>query len=485
MRSPLSLSVATLSALLTLPACGTSSGEAASGGSEAPPDGERDVFVIQDIGKADAKGIEEHSFDGICVLRLVNVASLQELAAAGVFSWPAQAIYDHRAGEDGVLGTSDDRSFDDLEQLDDVDWVGFFTFRSLKNYAKEQGFCPKLGQEFEMPGETANIQAVADRSEAFVRTTYADDRPARRDAHAKSHGCVTAEFTVDNSRLDPAHRIGIYATNATYPAWIRFSNGAFHLQPDDERDVRGMAIKLLDVDGAKILEAERDARTQDFLLINGPTMFVRNPADYVRFTELALDGNPVTYFISLDPRKWHLRELFSLLVAVQKTPGSPLTSRYWSTTPYAHGQGAAIKYSARPCDGEATDRPEDAGADYLSEAMAEQLRQAGGCFEFMLQHQTDPENMPIEDPTYEWSETASPFIPVGRITIPKQDFTTAERVETCENLSFTPWHSLPEHRPLGGINRVRKLVYETISAVRHALNEVPVAEPVALPPAAD
>ena len=40
----------------------------------------------------------------------------------------------------------------------------------------------------------------------------------------------------------------------------------------------------------------------------------------------------------------------------------------------------------------------------------------------------------------------------------------------CDNLSFNPWHSLPEHRPIGGINRLRKAVYETVSAYRHERN---------------
>jgi hypothetical protein len=141
----------------------------------------------------------------------------------------------------------------------------------------------------------------------------------------------------------------------------------------------------------------------------------------------------------------------------------------------------AIKYGARPCKGESGERPSDAADDYMRDAMADQRSDDGACFEFVIQHQTDPETMPIEAPTYEWSETVSPFIPVGRITIPKQGFLSAERQKTCENPSFTPWHSRPEHRPFGGINRVRRLVYETISAVRQALTEAPEIEPTALP----
>ena len=46
-----------------------------------------------------------------------------------------------------------------------------------------------------------------------------------------------------------------------------------------------------------------------------------------------------------------------------------------------------------------------------------------------------------------------------------------------ENLSYTPWHSLAEHRPLGGINRARKVVYRAISMFRHECNHAPRREP--------
>ena len=61
--------------------------------------------------------------------------------------------------------------------------------------------------------------------------------------------------------------------------------------------------------------------------------------------------------------------------------------------------------------------------------------------------------------------------------IPSQTFDTPARMTFCENLSYTPWHSLPDHRPLGGINRARKVVYEAISKVRHDCNAVPRQEP--------
>jgi hypothetical protein len=95
----------------------------------------------------------------------------------------------------------------------------------------------------------------------------------------------------------------------------------------------------------------------------------------------------------------------------------------------------------------------------------------------MVQFQTDPVKMPVEDPSVEWDEKVSPFITVATLDIPQQAFDSAPQMEYCEGLSFTPWHSLPQHQPIGGVNRIRKTVYERISTLRHEANGVPRREP--------
>ena len=100
-------------------------------------------------------------------------------------------------------------------------------------------------------------------------------------------------------------------------------------------------------------------------------------------------------------------------------------------------------------------------------------------FDFMVQLRTNPTTMPVEDPTIPWKERASPFVKVATIRIPPQEFTAPARKTFGENLSFTPWHALPAHRPLGGINRVRRVVYEAISTLRHDQNGVARLEPTA------
>ena len=115
--------------------------------------------------------------------------------------------------------------------------------------------------------------------------------------------------------------------------------------------------------------------------------------------------------------------------------------------------------------------------------MSEQLEAGPACFDFMVQMQVPGKIMPVEDATVAWSEDDSPFVKVAEIRIPKiseQPATGTERVQPkfdteanrqfCENLSFNPWHSLPDHRPVGVFNRVRKALYQEIAKYRWDAN---------------
>jgi len=49
-----------------------------------------------------------------------------------------------------------------------------------------------------------------------------------------------------------------------------------------------------------------------------------------------------------------------------------------------------------------------------------------------------------------------------------RDGNTPQQNIVCEELSYSPWHALPEHKPLGAVNRMRKAIYERISALRRS-----------------
>jgi hypothetical protein len=289
---------------------------------------------------------------------------------------------------------------------------------------------------------------------------------------------VTATVSVLD-KLPAAYAVGVFSKPEIYRAMIRFSNGMGSMQDDRDGDARGFALKLLGVPGEKVLEGERDATTQDFLMINHPVFFVRNVADYVQFSKASESGSPSSFFIGWNPFKWHLKEALIVNSIRSKTVTNPLETRYTSMTPIFMGDIPA-KYGVTPCQGQEYVKV-PSSPNQLREALALQLKpnlhEPGVCFEFGIQLQTDQRKMPVEDPTVEWSEKQSSYKTVAIIDIPRQEFLSKEALSYCENLSFTPWHTLPEHRPIGGIQRARKEIYQTISKVRHELNKQPRKEP--------
>lgn len=312
--------------------------------------------------------------------------------------------------------------------------------------------------------EPAAIAAIVRAIAARVRAAAAGG-VAHRDAHPKAHGCVEAQFQVLEN-LPDAMRKGLFRTPASYRAWVRFSNGSETAQPDAVGDGRGMAIKVLGV-------VDSPSATQDFVMINAPAFFVRDAADYVEFQAAA---NPLRFFFpGWNPFQFRLHELAMARAITAQVVSNQLNVSYFSMTPYLF-EDQACKYSARPV-GPPSPFQDRTDPNFLRENLAASLAHTEAAFDLCVQLRSRPETMPIEDPTVVWSETEAPFIPVARLTIPAQSFDTPARDAFGENLSFTPWHGLDSHRPLGGINRVRRRVYETISDLRHQLNGVARAEP--------
>jgi hypothetical protein len=64
--------------------------------------------------------------------------------------------------------------------------------------------------------------------------------------------------------------------------------------------------------------------------------------------------------------------------------------------------------------------------------------------------------MPVEDASVLWDENESPHQVIGTLHFPRQNtFSPARRVYSDDVLSFSPWHGVKEHQPLGSIMRVR------------------------------
>ncbi|MER9631007.1 hypothetical protein [Mesorhizobium sp. M0296] len=289
--------------------------------------------------------------------------------------------------------------------------------------------------------------------------------PDGRGQHAKMHGCVEAIFRV-RSDVPEALKVGLFATPKQYAAAVRFSNGA---QRDDRKpDIHGMAIKLFDVHGAKVLESETESLEHDFILADNPVFFIRTAADYVLFMQDFAASAPR----GLAPEKFiaYLKDHYPADIPVllgfrQHLQDNPLTTTYWSQVPYAFGREVICRYRCMPLPAAPPSGSTGPTHDYLRERMVERLGdgQQDIVFEFAVQVKKGADPEVIDNPTIEWPE---PFVPVATIHIAAQTFDTGERRQFGDRLSFTPWHALADHQPVGEVNEIRKVVYLASKNVR-------------------
>lgn len=340
----------------------------------------------------------------------------------------------------------------------------------------------EFGERF-APDEDALNREISELSVAALKK---EGRTAQgvmpRDVHVKQHSCVRAKFTIDKD-VPGEFRAGVLVDQGkVYDAWIRFSNGSSKVQTDKKGDARGMAVKLMGVGRDKLLENEKQAKTQDFLMINHDAFFIKDSKDYAEFFRLiGKDSSPAWFFLGRLPWRWTELAVALRIARKGKKMTNPLFAPYFSATPYLLGERDVVKFSAQPC----ADNPDVQNRfadspDYLRLNMQRALDVRDGkpvCFRFLVQKRTAPDTMSVEDSRIAWDQGKSKFIPVATITVPAQDFSTEKQMRFCENLSFTPWHSLPAHRPLGNINRTRKIVYEAVSKFRHDFNHQVRREP--------
>jgi hypothetical protein len=275
----------------------------------------------------------------------------------------------------------------------------------------------------------------------------------------------------------PEHmRRGIFAEPRTYRAWVRFSGPGPYVTPDiDDVGFMSMTIKLMGVPGPKLLDDERS--TQDLLAVSTPTFVTPDTRANAKLQQWSYKNAPVFYFVNL--REPHILDSIMQLLWT-KTQTSPLESEYFSCVPYLLGDGQAMQYSFRTRLTTRTRvprlplRPPD---NYLRDAMVATLAERDVEFDILLQLQTDPHRMPIENNAVLWPTKLSPRVPAAVLRIPRQTFDSPEQLAFARVLSYNPWHCIPEHRPLGNQSRARRRMYGELSRMRQRMNSVEHYEP--------
>jgi catalase len=275
---------------------------------------------------------------------------------------------------------------------------------------------------------------------------------ASRTLHAKMvAGIANASLVIDQAL--PADLSGSYfRAGAEVSVSIRFSNASGIPQPDGVPDMRGVAIKC-QVPGGGV---------HDLLMTNYPTSHARNARQFVDFALLA-SGDKSTFPARLVEHfgQDEAQRMIANLSQGIRASGSLAAERFWSRGAVLWA-GRPVRFQLRPDEGALATAEIHPAADALRDEFAERLANGPVRFRLALQRYVDEQLTPIEDGAVEWTEASSPPIEVATLVIPQQNILDAQgmaRSGQVEDMVFNPWNAPDEFRPLGNLNRVRRIVY--------------------------
>lgn len=338
--------------------------------------------------------------------------------------------------------------------------------------------------------EEQTATALRDTLREIMLTTQADYGHAVRSVHAKSHALLVGTFSVHDNLPEPLAQ-GIFSEGSVYPFAMRISTIPGDLLDDGVSVPRGIAVKVLDVQGDRLPGSERD-RTQDFVLANAPAFAAPNASGFLSNLKLLSK--------TTDRAEWAKKALSTVLRGVEKgieavgrkSPllttlgGHPLThpagDTYYSQTPFRFGDYVA-KFQIAPVSGNliALTGKEIAlagRADAWREEFKALFAAQGARWDFRVQLLTDLLKMPVEDSSVVWPEDISPYISVATLDVgPQTAWSNSRAVVGDDQLAFSPWHGIAAHRPLGSINRVRQQAYKMSATERASFNRCPIHEP--------
>jgi len=274
-------------------------------------------------------------------------------------------------------------------------------------------------------------------------------------------------------------------------------------------DVKGDRVRLPDLDGKApvLLDEGEGVATQDFLLVTHSEFFGADAAEFLEIASAILASKSMITiglrltrcFFGLWPFRFRWRNAWALFRSFKWT-SNPLYLEYFSQTPYRFAprgtstlDARAAKFCVRPLQrvsvGEliafwrmlavywvkSLTGKTQWQEDCLRHSLHEYLAARHARFEFCVQRRTNPDRMPLNNATRRWPERLSEYKRVAIISIADDPrYREPEFVEPLlrlgEHLTFSPWHAVEEHRPLGSINRARLFTYARVSAMRHQLN---------------
>ncbi len=345
------------------------------------------------------------------------------------------------------------------------------------------------------PDEQVIFDELSRTMQHITRKMASRYRHAYRPVHAKSHGILLGTLEVPNL---PEHLAqGLFAKpDASYAALMRFSTNPGDLLTDKVSSPRGLAIKFIGVEGEKTSN-HTGALTQDLVMINAnkfgapdPQGFLKQLKQFDQGLDVGEGGKEV---ISTAARAAnavlkavHLPS--ATLEGIGAAATHPLGEAFSTVAPLRFGEYVA-KVGVSP------------GSDNLKELVGQSIDLDDyNALELLIQKfmrdndvvwdvkvqlaldepgvAAEDKKFAIEDASKEWPEEESPWQTVGRIVVPAQEaYSDARQTYVDERMSFSPWHALLAHQPLGGVMRSRLKAYEEAIKYRAQRNDRERVEP--------
>ena len=289
----------------------------------------------------------------------------------------------------------------------------------------------------------------------------------------KSQGLVKGTLTVP-SELPPHLSQGLFAHPSTYTIVARYANEPVFLQPDTEPGPRGMAIKVFHVSGERLkTPGNEDLSTQDFFFNNAPMIELTDIDTCLEIMQLREKNfdSPNRLSIALKLRTDAIK---------QHAPGmlpntNMISHSMYTQSAYRFGDyyGHMALFPVLP---EMQDKSADAVSSsgpstQISDWLFNYFQGSPAKYDVKIQLGTSPSHHPTEDASVVWDEVTAPYQTIGTVEFPVQDSFDAERrVFWEDHMALDPWKGLAADRPLGSINRLRRVVYAQSRKRRDELN---------------
>lgn len=289
-----------------------------------------------------------------------------------------------------------------------------------------------------------------------IQTRKSKRHGVGRTLHRKQLAAAQGTLEVLDS-LPAWARHGLFATPHDYEVWVRLSNGGLDRQADKVPDIRGFAIRVLGVQGESAL-GNGPATSQDFTLINQEAFAFPASSEFIDFVSAASHGNGelVKHIFRHYGFVNGAKQLKNMIKVATKPFTGFATDTLHSTLPMANGPYAVrVRLVPAPTNGKPDPK---AKGDWAADFGA-RLSRAPLHWDMQLQYYADEKSTPIEDASVNWQ---TPYATVARLMLPQQDLASMEAqvlAQKVEKSVFDPWQALAEHRPLGDVQRARKVVY--------------------------